>query len=421
MVKIFNNIKSTFFKNTFALLTGATITQLIPLITAPILSRIYLPEYYGYIGLYISFSTIATSITNLQLSQAIIVTETKEEEDNLVLLCLLLTILFTFISLIIVFFYNHFNLNQKVHNSLNLWLWFLPLSILINGMSTIYIKLLTKHNKFRLLSFSRVSTTIITVSISLFVGYLTKTELGLFLGLLIGQFTGLFIIMVGSKELALNIHSCKKEKMIGLIKKHKKFTLFTLPSDFLGNWSSQLPIQMITYYSTANAVGLFNYTQRMVSIPINLISGSTAPVFAQRATKDYLNDGCCRPIYIKTSLMLAGIGFLPFLGLLLFAPNLFGLVFGEKWIEAGIYAQILTPMFYLKFIVNPLSFVFYLANKQFEDFILNIFTIVLIFLSLYLGHYFFNNVYWMLVFFSFSFSLIYLIYLIRGYQLTIKP
>ena len=58
------------------------------------------------------------------------------------------------------------------------------------------------------------------------------------------------------------------------------------------------------------------------------------------------------------------ISLLPFGLFALIAPDLFEIVFGKNWRTAGEYAQILTPMFLLRFISNPLSNMFLIAEKQ---------------------------------------------------------
>jgi len=43
------------------------------------------------------------------------------------------------------------------------------------------------------------------------------------------------------------------------------------------------------------------------------------------------------------------------------------LAFGERWRQAGIIAVWLMPMFALRFVASPLSYVFYVAGKQHID------------------------------------------------------
>ena len=46
-----------------------------------------------------------------------------------------------------------------------------------------------------------------------------------------------------------------------------------------------------------------------------------------------------------------------------FGKYIFGFVFGDNWATAGLYAQILAPWMYSKFILSPISVVPIIVNK----------------------------------------------------------
>ncbi len=48
----------------------------------------------------------------------------------------------------------------------------------------------------------------------------------------------------------------------------------------------------------------------------------------------------------------------------LFSNSLFVVAFGEQWRMAGTIALWLLPMFMLRFVASPLSYLFYIAGKQ---------------------------------------------------------
>jgi O-antigen/teichoic acid export membrane protein len=94
-------------------------------------------------------------------------------------------------------------------------------------------------------------------------------------------------------------------------------------------------------------------------------------------------------------------------------------VFGAKWRVAGEYAQILSVMYFLKFICSPLSFTYYLVDRQKEDMYVNIFAGILTFTSLFASYYLFGTVKWALVTLSASGSIVYLIFLVRSYRFSL--
>lgn len=65
--------------------------------------------------------------------------------------------------------------------------------------------------------------------------------------------------------------------------------------------------------------------------------------------------------------LLALIAVITTVVILMFGESLFVLAFGAPWRDAGTIAIWLMPMFALRFIASPLSYLFYVANKQHID------------------------------------------------------
>jgi O-antigen/teichoic acid export membrane protein len=67
---------------------------------------------------------------------------------------------------------------------------------------------------------------------------------------------------------------------------------------------------------------------------------------------------------VRTFWLLSAGGFILALGVILVAERLFVVAFGEPWRLAGVIAIWLMPMFALRFVASPLSYVFYITGKQ---------------------------------------------------------
>ena len=158
----------------------------------------------------------------------------------------------------------------------------------------------------------------------------------------------------------------------------------------------------------------------MTTIPITFITKSVGLVFAQQATDEFNLKNNCKDSFLKTFKLLTILLAPPFIILLLFGPNIFEFIFGVNWRVAGEYVQILSIMFYLRAITSPLTYIFIIVNKQNEDFWLHILTLILISACLYLSSIYLKNVKGTLVFYSISYSCIYLYYLYRAYTLSTK-
>ncbi|MFP5391333.1 MAG: lipopolysaccharide biosynthesis protein [Gammaproteobacteria bacterium] len=148
------------------------------------------------------------------------------------------------------------------------------------------------------------------------------------------------------------------------LRRHAAFWQFSLPSNLLNALVGQLPLFMIGTRHGALAAGLFALTQRVLTAPIALLASSVLEVFKRESVLAFRAQGNCRAAYLYTfkTLFLLGAG--PSVLLLLLSPPLFVWVFGEEWRRAGELAQIMAPLYFLNFIASPLSYVFFVAGKQ---------------------------------------------------------
>ncbi len=148
------------------------------------------------------------------------------------------------------------------------------------------------------------------------------------------------------------------------LRRHRAFWRFTLPSSLLNAAVGQLPLLIIGARHGVMAAGLFALTQRVLAAPISLLAASVLEVFKRESVRQYQEHGDCRPAYRHALRVLLALGAAPALVLWLASPALFGLVFGPAWRGAGELAQIMAPLFFLNFVAGPLSYVFSVAGRQ---------------------------------------------------------
>jgi O-antigen/teichoic acid export membrane protein len=148
---------------------------------------------------------------------------------------------------------------------------------------------------------------------------------------------------------------------------HYRFPLFSLPADAINTASSQLPLLIITTRFGAESAGLYALTMRVMGAPIGLLGAAILDVFKRTAAINYLQNGSCKKEYLRTFWVLASGGVLLVVGVVFVSEPLFVFAFGEPWREAGTIAIWLIPLFALRFVASPLSYVFYITGKQHID------------------------------------------------------
>lgn len=153
----------------------------------------------------------------------------------------------------------------------------------------------------------------------------------------------------------------------GTLKQNYRFPVFAMPADFVNTYAAQLPLFLIAARFGAASVAFYALTLRVLAAPIGLLAGSVLTVFKENAGRDYRDLGNCLESYRHTLRSLAAMAAVPAVVLFFLGEELFVFVFGREWLEAGQFAELLAPMFFMRFVASPLSYTLYIANQQVQD------------------------------------------------------
>jgi O-antigen/teichoic acid export membrane protein len=123
------------------------------------------------------------------------------------------------------------------------------------------------------------------------------------------------------------------------------------------------PVLMLGAFFSPIVVGFYALGFRVLQTPLSLVSGALSQVFYQRASVAKLN-GTLPSLVEELFGRLLIVGILPCLILAFLGEELFILVFGENWAEAGFYTQLLAPWSLIWFISSPLSTVYIVLEQQ---------------------------------------------------------
>jgi O-antigen/teichoic acid export membrane protein len=120
---------------------------------------------------------------------------------------------------------------------------------------------------------------------------------------------------------------------------------------------------MLSTYFDATVVGYYALGNRVLSMPMSLVGMALAQVFFQRAS-EARREGKLATLVEGAFERLVKLGMFPLLLLTFVGSDLFALVFGARWSEAGYYAQILSVWTFFWFISSPLSLLFTVLERQ---------------------------------------------------------
>ncbi|CAD5902615.1 conserved membrane hypothetical protein [Carnobacterium maltaromaticum] len=356
--------KSEFFQNLTKVFTGNVVAQLILVGVSPFLTRVYTPADFGVYGAYASLLGIFLVVSSFAYEKAIPIEKQENQSNHLIILCLLISTLF-FILGIGIYLIIGWSVFDLLDLSVSFWMPLLfSFGLYAASIQQILNYWAIKTNEYGFISTAKVGQSTANVVMQFF---FSKMNLQNGVGLVRGD---ILARMTSSLYLALRFTKSKKTTFNWKILryqliKYRRFPLFGAPSLVLNNLALQLPTLIFISFFGSELSGQFSLTQRMVGMPISMITLSLGQVFYGNASNLAKNN---RPKllqnYFKLSKHMLLIFLLPMMIFMFIAPNLFSYLFGPNWIIAGQFARILTPMFLSQLIVIPVSQILYITNNQ---------------------------------------------------------
>jgi lipopolysaccharide exporter len=387
--------RSSFFTNVLKLVSGTTVAQAITIVTAPILSRLFAPESFGVLSVFTSLVSIIAIVICLRYEYSIVLTEDDKDAMNIFVLCLLIALGISGIAGTVILLFGHKLVDLLNAPNLYPFLWIIPIGLMIQGFFAAlnYWNARTKH--FGRLSIARVAASVTTSALPMLLAILGHANTAsLVYSWLAGTFIFTFVLggQVFRDKRRIIINHIQAGRMVANLKRYRKFPLVDSWSSFINNFSWQLPSLLLLYFFSEQVVGYYSLSNRLILLPMTLLGSSLAQVFYQR-TSELRSD----PEKLAKSVelvfkRLAAIGLFPAVVLGIAGPELFSIIFGANWLEAGRYAQMLSPWMFVLFISSPLGTLFATLERQELALIVNIFILASRIAALVIGG-MTNNIY----------------------------
>ena len=357
------HFKSDFFKNSLILIGGTIVAQLIPLLLQLYLRRIYTPEDFGAFSIYFNLLSVFIIFCSLRYEAAVVLPKNDVESINVLSLSLLLTFSFGLLFLIFLFFFNNeFCEWVNFPHKYAIYLYLLPFSAVLFSAYQILNYWLVRNKLFKSSAINKVSRRFFEGITQVGLGRIKSSGLfiGDFIGNLANVLSGLFQINRKSK-IRMNQISLRKMKFVAL--KYKDFPLYNLGPTLLSSIANILPFLLINKFYSTDELGYIDLTKMVLSIPLAFISVTISQVLFQQVSENRNNGKSIVGEIKKIGLILLAISILEIIIIQLWAPFLFGFVFGEKYSLSGDFSKILVYSFVFNFITSSFSSIFIALQK----------------------------------------------------------
>ena len=364
------------------LISGSLIAILVGYLVQPVLTRLYSPESFGQLDVFISMISLLIPFASLRYEDAIMIPEREEEAAEIFGLSVLLVLIFAGLLALFTLLLPWPAWLEPIQP----WALLLPAALLLMRLGKLMELWLNRKKHYGAISSGQALQSVTTAGMRVSAGWYGLQGSGLIGGYLAGLAGSLAWWSIASFRSGLQVmlKQIQFDHLKETAKRYKRFPLFSLPSTFFNQLITRLPFLLLLYFFDATVVGYYGRAFVVLAVPLGLVGGALSQIFFVEGA-GALKKGELPALSTDIHQRLVLIGIFPTLVLIIAAPPLFGWVFGETWIFAGHYLQILAPWLFLASIASPLTRIFDIREEQRLDLILSLCMAVILTVALVIG------------------------------------
>jgi O-antigen/teichoic acid export membrane protein len=355
--------KSAFFRKLFMLAGGTMAGQALIVISSPLLTRFFTPEGFGMFAVFGALTGIFGVAVAWRLEFAIPVIQDDEAAAAMVMVVCLVTVGMAASSILLVWLGGPWLARIVDAPALAPLLWLLPPALLLWGIGSALSYWSLRNARFAVNGVNHTLQLGSQAGGQVLLGWLGTGSGGLVLGYVLGYVVRLlhYLSQLPAAERQL-MCTQSLQQLWRSAKESWRYPAFAFPSSLLQSLCNLAPAILVAALYGPAMAGLYALSQRIVGLPVRLLSEAASQVFLGELRN--LEGKALHRFFLRTFALFCVLGTVGMLPLLLFGPDLFALVFGESWREAGVLVQLLIPLFLVRFVVLPVSQLLYALKRQ---------------------------------------------------------
>lgn len=355
-----------FFANMARLVTGSTIATVISILSLPVLTRLFDTSVFGLYAMFTSLASIIGVLVCLRYEPTVVLPDVDRDAVVQWLICLVFACLFAVVLAGGLFSTGAIGLIGTQTDWPLLLIYLLPVYLLIHGVNLAESAWHNRFSNYRSLAVASViyqAFLAIAAIVAALFGFNSAATLVLaFIGA--RAIAALFLSTQATPIRRRSIlTSLDRRAVVHGIVRYRRFPLFGLWSALLSMASWQLPVLLLGVFFSPAIAGLYLLGFRVLQVPMKLVGNAMNKVFLQQGSRAN-RDGNLARLVEGLFVEIVKATLVPLAIVAMVAPDLYALVFGAEWREAGRYTQILAPWAILWFLTGPFTGLFSILDKQ---------------------------------------------------------
>ena len=346
------------------LATGAAAAQAVVLLARPVLTRLYTPEAFGALAVFVAPAYLLASLATLRYEDAVALPATRRDAAGVTALAALAAV---FVGLGVLAL-------APWRAALAEALGVPALAPLLPLASAVAVALgvasaaqgwLAREGRFRQIALASLVQSVGVVGVQLAVP--GAGAAGLVAGVVLGAVLFAAVLAAGAVGRGGApsgvVAEARGADLGALARRFRRFPLFGVPASLLNQAGARLPPLALAAAFGPAAVGQFALALAAVAVPVGIVADAVGQVFYVRAGEAH-RAGRLGPLVEAVHARLSAVAAVPVVAVAVLGPDLFAAVFGEPWRAAGDAARVLAPWLWLSSVAPPLTRAFDVTERQ---------------------------------------------------------
>lgn len=376
-----------FWRSVLAVSTGTMFGQVIGVVTLPILSRLYAPEDFGEYAVVMSVSALLTTLATLGLAAAIMAPDDNDDAEKVVIVtfgcALVITTVLVAVALLLGSFFQI--------SWIPVWQLCL-LAYLMTVINTVVALLRVYTNRRgynRALAINAIVAALCTLLISIPIGFVAPSSLGLIIASLAAATVGSLQMLWRANPFR---HRPTRHMVTTVLREYRSFIAFQYPANLLETASTQLPMQLLSRTYGSAQLGSYAMNERLLGAPLRLVGTPISTIYFRRIFQLVRagHSGAALTFSIVSKVQIAA--WAPMAVIIVKGPDLFAWALGDQWRTAGVLCTYLAPLYVLTLCRASVSYGRVAIGRQRSNAVLAVARLALVVGSLLFGHRVFGSI-----------------------------
>ena len=363
--RITNRGPQGFLRNVLQMFAGNLAAQILGLLAYPLLARIYAPGQLGVLAFMTSATVISIPLLALRYERALPLASSAQEAGNILVVCF--AVLFGMVTLSFVVLFLLPTSIVLRFDVISRYRMFISLAFIPTGSYAILIHEATRQARFSEIARTRIYQALNGPIVQIILGGLFHAGIfGLLTGFLIGQSAGTIglirRLLIGHRSPlnGVNLRSAWAAAV-----KHRRFPLYASWSGVFGASASIFMILTFPLLYGPEVGGLLFLADRVLARPLQLLTMSVFHVFMMESGKVAAEaPQNLRALFLDITVKQFGISAVWIGAIVLSAPYVVPVIFGQQWALAPVYLRYMAIAFFPGSIVSTVLYSLQALGKQ---------------------------------------------------------